>query len=126
MTLLEILNKDLIKVPLAGTTKDEIIREMLELAAKSGAVTDREQALSDIFTRESLGSTGLERGIAIPHAKTPAVEKIILAIGIKPEGVEFQSLDGSVGTSYRDPFGNRQSHQIRRLLPGAGSSPERG
>jgi len=95
MTLLELLNKDLIKVPLTGTTKEEILRELVSLAEKSGAVKDGALALEGVHTREAMGSTGLERGIAIPHAKTDGVSRIVLTIGIKPEGVEFQSLDGN-------------------------------
>lgn len=94
MALLELLKKDCIKVPLSGTTKDEIIRELVDLLYASGGISDKNKALDAILNREMLGSTGLERGIAIPHAKTEGVSRVLAAIGIKPEGVDFQSLDG--------------------------------
>jgi mannitol/fructose-specific phosphotransferase system IIA component (Ntr-type) len=45
--------------------------------------------------RESLGSTGLEQGIAVPHAKTQAVNALTVALGISPKGIEFQAIDGN-------------------------------
>ena len=100
MTLIEILDEKLIKVPLAGTTKDEVIEELVDLLDKNGLLSDRSDALEKVYAREAMGSTGLEKGIAIPHAKSEGVKSIVLAVGIKPEGIDFQALDGNLSTIF--------------------------
>ena len=88
------LNKDCISVDLKGNTKDEILEELLSLLCQSGNIEDRAMVLNALKERESSMSTGLEKGIAIPHAKTNGVRETCVAIGLKKEGVNFDSLDG--------------------------------
>ena len=88
------LNKDCISVDLKGNTKDEILEELLSLLCQSGNIEDRAMVLNALKERESSMSTGLEKGIAIPHAKTNGVKETCVAIGLKKEGVNFDSLDG--------------------------------
>ena len=95
MGFLDLLDKRLIKVPLNAESKNEVIEELIELLAQEGKLLDREQALQDVMNRELLGSTGLERGIAIPHAKTSAVDSMVMAIGTAPGGIDFDALDGN-------------------------------
>ena len=57
-------------------------------------IDDLDAVLQAIQEREDLQSTGLESGIAVPHGKTPAVPSLRLAIGIAPDGIDFNSLDG--------------------------------
>lgn len=80
---------------LAAGDKRAAIEELLELLVRSGAISNRETALADILAREAKMSTGMEQGLAIPHAKSHAVRKLTVALGISPQGIEFQSLDGS-------------------------------
>ena len=94
MGFLELLNKDMIKVPLENTAKNDVLEELLGLIDKNGGINDRAQALEDLRKRELLGSTGLEKGIAVPHAKTPAVDRMVMAVGIAPKGIDFDALDG--------------------------------
>ena len=94
MGFLDLLNKDMIKVPLEKVTKNDVLEELLELIDKNGGLKDRKQALEDLQKRELLGSTGLEKGIAVPHAKTGAVDKMVMAVGIAPKGIDFNALDG--------------------------------
>jgi len=61
---------------------------------KSGKVSDREKALKEILDREKKMSTGIQHGVAIPHAKSSAVKELAACIGLKPEGADFASLDG--------------------------------
>jgi len=79
---------------LNGTNKKEIISALIELATKSGLIADTAKARDAVMARESTGSTGMQHGIALPHAKTEAVDQLVCAIGLKPEGVDFDSLDG--------------------------------
>lgn len=94
MALIDKITENVIKVPLVSTTKADVIRELLDLLVAAEAVKDDATAYNALLERESKGSTGLEQGIAIPHAKTDAVENIQIAIGISPGGIDFQALDG--------------------------------
>lgn len=87
-----------IKISLDGITKTEIINEMVELLVISGqlSIGKRDEVIKDLLSREESMSTGMQDGIALPHAKTPAVQKLIFAIGLKKDGVDFNSLDGKL------------------------------
>jgi PTS system nitrogen regulatory IIA component len=94
MALLDLISRDVIKVPLQGSSKPDVIRELVELLRDAGRIAEVQPAYDAVMTREAMGSTGLENGIAVPHAKTRAVRKLTIAIGVAPRGVEFQSIDG--------------------------------
>ncbi len=79
---------------LSFRTKPEIIKELVALAEKSGLISDVDEAVAAVMAREATGSTGMQYGVALPHGKTTAVEQIVCAIGLIPEGVDFDSLDG--------------------------------
>jgi mannitol/fructose-specific phosphotransferase system IIA component (Ntr-type) len=89
-----VLNPSVVTTTLAGTTKQAIIEELLDLLMATGRVSDRALALDSLLSREKKMSTGLQFGVAIPHAKTPAVKELVACIGLKKEGVDFASLDG--------------------------------
>jgi mannitol/fructose-specific phosphotransferase system IIA component (Ntr-type) len=86
----------MIKIPLASAEKKAAIEELVKLAFNSGKIADSVRALKDVMERESLMSTGIGKGIAIPHAKTGGVKDLTLALGICPDGIDFDSLDGEV------------------------------
>ena len=94
MALLDLIKADQIKVPLVSNTKNEILYELIQILVDAGVISDREEAFRVIRAREDQSSTGLADGIAVPHAKTALVDKLTMAIGIKPEGMDFSSLDG--------------------------------
>jgi mannitol/fructose-specific phosphotransferase system IIA component (Ntr-type) len=94
MTLMDVLDKDLIKVPLEHTSKNGIIEEMVDLLASKKKLVKRDEILRAVLAREALGSTGLADSIAIPHAKTPAVDRLSLVVGISRVPVDFQAQDG--------------------------------
>lgn len=100
MRLNQVLNESVVKMYLEGGTKQEIIEELLDMLVNTGAVTNRTLALADVLERERKMSTGIQHGVAIPHAKTSAVKKLTACIGIKPEGVDFQALDGKTSTIF--------------------------
>jgi fructose-specific phosphotransferase system IIA component len=87
-----------IVLDLKADTKEGVIRELLDTLARNGRISDPELAMADVMERERSMSTGMQNGIALPHAKTDAVETMAAAIGIKRGGVEFQSLDGKPAT----------------------------
>jgi len=79
---------------LAATTKEEVIDELLALLTSAGLVRDAERARRVVLEREAAMSTGMQYGIAIPHGRTDAVDRLVCAIGIKSEGIDFDSIDG--------------------------------
>lgn len=94
MALVDLVEESIVKVPLQGKTKVDIITELVEILSNAGKINDKDPIIDALLQRENQGSTGLEQGIAVPHAKTTAVDNITLAIGISPEGMEFDALDG--------------------------------
>ncbi len=83
-----------IKLGLESQRKDEVIEELVELLVESCNVSDADTILDAVLSREREGSTGLEKGVAIPHAKSDAVSKLCIAIGISKDGIDFEALDG--------------------------------
>ena len=93
MALIDLVAEDIVKVPLISTNKPDVLRELVQILEDAGQIEDFEAVLNALKQRESQGSTGLEDGIAVPHCKTVAVSTLKLAIGIAPEGIDFDSLD---------------------------------
>ncbi len=93
MQLKDYLPETHIIVDLKGSRKIEIIEELLDLMRDQKLVNDYELAMNDILAREGYLSTGLENGLAIPHAKTKGIDKLAMVFGLKREGVEFETLD---------------------------------
>jgi len=95
MALVDLIRPEVVKVPLVSTTKPEVIRELVECLRDAGKISDVEAVYDALMKRESMGSTGLEQGIAVPHAKTTAVNALTVALGISPKGIDFQAIDGN-------------------------------
>ncbi len=99
-SLLKLIKKETVSTNLKGTTKVEIITELVDLLEKGGAIRDKETVINDVLAREKTMSTGMQHGIAIPHGKTEGIEAMSVAIGVKKEGIEFGSLDGKPSTLF--------------------------
>ena len=91
--LKETLTIDLVTTNLAGTDKDQVIRSLMDLICNSGRIKNRELALDDVLAHETGMSTGMEHGIAIPHAKSDAVDELVACVGISKHRIDFESLD---------------------------------
>ncbi len=89
------LTPDNLLPQIKATTKEEAIRELITILASTGALDDPEAAYQDVLEREALMSTGMQDGIAIPHARTPAAKQLACAVGLASSGIEFDSLDGA-------------------------------
>ncbi len=87
---------DAIRAELKAEDKEGVIREMVQSLQESGTIEESEfeSIVKAIMKREELGSTGIGRGVAVPHTKHPSVEKLVGVIGVSPDGVDFDSLDG--------------------------------
>ena len=100
MNLKKTLRRESILHRLKSTTKTEAIEEMVDFLADQGKISDRGTALRAILEREGKMSTGMQNGIAIPHGKTIGAGELITAIGLKPEGIDFDSMDDKPATIF--------------------------
>ena len=96
MRMSDFVVKDSIIPRLTAVTKEGVIREMVEGLRNAGQFrgADPEDIIRAILKRELLGSTGIGRGVAIPHTKHASVDRLIGTVGISRGGVVFESLDG--------------------------------
>ena len=93
MNLKTIIGTETVELRLKGTTKKEIINELLDILHKAGKIQDRGAALAAVMDREEKMSTGMKHGIAIPHGKTATIADLVACIGISENPVDFNSLD---------------------------------
>ena len=91
MELRDFFSEDAIKLELEGNTKDEILKELIDLLG----LDDKSEGMlfKMLKRRENLGSTGIGRGIAIPHCRSLVVNKLRVAFGRKSQGVDFKAID---------------------------------
>lgn len=92
--LKSMITKECISLNLTAKSKNDVIDELVNMLFKNGKLNDPKEYKAQILKREEESSTGLEEGIAIPHAKTAAVKVPTVAIGISKDGIDFNSLDG--------------------------------
>jgi PTS system nitrogen regulatory IIA component len=92
-TIKDLLQDDLIIENIEAKDKDGVLREFARLLKENGKIEDEENLVRVLTERETLGSTGIGDGVAIPHGKLGSVSEIIVAFGRSTSGVEFQSLD---------------------------------
>src|SRR5512142_3278146 len=92
MELREFFSEDAIQLDLQGTTKDDVLKELISLLG----LDDKSEGMlyKMLKRRENLGSTGIGRGIAIPHCRSLVVNRLRVAFGRKPAGVDFKAIDG--------------------------------
>ncbi len=83
---------------LNATDKEGTIREMVQALCKAGKIEKShfEDIVQAILKREELGSTGIGRGVAVPHTKHPSVDQLVGTVAVSQQGVDFASLDGEV------------------------------
>src|SRR5712691_396423 len=91
MELREFFSEDAIKLDVAGTTKDDVLKELIALLK----LDDKSEGMlfKMLKRRENLGSTGIGRGIAIPHCRSLVVSRLRVAFGRKPDGIDFKAID---------------------------------
>lgn len=94
MLLTDLITPERIKIPLVGTTKEELLHELVEVATRRDSVEDAEDVLRAVREREAVLSTGIGQGVAIPHGKSPAMPELRMAAGYTRAPVDFDALDG--------------------------------
>lgn len=96
MKFADFICREAVKADLTADDKESVIREMVSslLAAKQVKEDEKESIVKAILKREELGSTGIGRGVAVPHTKHPSVDRLVGAVAVSHNGVDFDSLDG--------------------------------
>jgi len=96
MQIMDFLSKKAIVLDLKSVKKEEVIKELVDALITAGEIEKRHKTklIDALMARESLGSTAIGQGIAIPHAKCDCVENLLGAFGLSRKGVDFDSLDG--------------------------------
>lgn len=96
MSLTDSLKKEFCFCPLKGRSKEEVLSNLLSSFASAYGMSEEEEkeALDAVMKREALGSTGLEHGVAIPHAKVDFIHKPVVAIAVGENEIDFSSADG--------------------------------
>ncbi len=96
MKFADFVKNDAIQSDLQAIDKEAVIRELVASLVKAGQLdaAEEENIVQAVLKREELGSTGIGRGIAVPHTKHPSVTEPIGTVGVSYSGVDFNSLDG--------------------------------
>ncbi len=94
MLLCETFPVSLIKVDLEAEDKDEVFEELVDVFCRATGNASREEILAALRDRESKMSTGIKKGIALPHGKTNAVDRIYGVAGVSRSGIDYDALDG--------------------------------
>ena len=120
MKFADFVSVDAIRAELTAEDKPGVIRELAEALQEAGkiAASEVDSIVKAVMKREELGSTGIGRGVAVPHTKHPSVDRLVGTVGVSPEGVDFDSLDGEkVQLFFPADFAARSAG---RSLAGAG------
>jgi len=93
MKIIDFLKPEMICIDMKARTKEDAIRELAELMKKSGEISNFQQYLTEVLERESIVSTGIGNELAIPHARTGTVNKILIVFGLSKNGIDFEASD---------------------------------
>jgi len=96
MKIMDFLSKKAIIADIKSTKKEDVIKELVDVLIDGEGIEkrSRNKLIDALMARESLGSTAIGQGVAIPHAKADCVDKLTAAFGLSKKGVNFDSLDG--------------------------------
>lgn len=96
MKFADFVSREAVRADLTADDKPGVIREMVQalLDANRVAPDQFESIVKAILKREELGSTGIGRGVAVPHTKHPSIDRLVGSVAVSAEGVDFDSLDG--------------------------------
>ena len=94
MKLTDVIHPKAINLELSGTTREEVLSQLVDLLAGSGAIQHPDKILDSLVEREGLGSTGIGHGVAIPHGRCAELKAPSVALGRTQKDIEFDSIDG--------------------------------
>lgn len=96
MKFVDFVSREAIRTDIEVDTKEQVIRSMAKALLEAGKIAEdqHESIIEAILKREELGSTGIGRGVAVPHTKHPSVKELVGTVAVSESGVDFDSLDG--------------------------------
>lgn len=96
MKFVDFVSRDAIRTDIEVTDKESVIHAMVTALQESGKIAEDQfdSIVEAILKREELGSTGIGRGVAVPHTKHPSVNELVSTVAVSEKGVAFDSLDG--------------------------------
>src|SRR5688572_2689624 len=94
MLLSDLLNAKAVSADLSASTKREALAEMVELLESAHDLESRGEILDRVLRREAMMTTGIGNGVAIPHGKAKAVDRMLASCAISRDGVDYDSVDG--------------------------------
>ncbi len=94
MKIMDFLDKKAIKLDMDSSEKEDALKELVDVLVEAHDMGDKKSIVKALIERESLGSTGIGQGIAIPHGKTDRASELVAVLGISQKGVNFEALDG--------------------------------
>jgi len=96
MKFADFVSREAIRAELEAEDKEGVIREMVQALRDAGKISaeQMEDVVRQVMKREELGSTGIGRGVAVPHTKHSSVDELVGTVAVSKQGVNFQSLDG--------------------------------
>jgi nitrogen PTS system EIIA component len=93
MRIVDFLRSNAVIASLQANSKEEVLKELLQPIADNHPGIDENGLLKTLITRESLGSTGIGGGVAIPHGKYDGLRELVASFGKSPKGIDFDSMD---------------------------------
>ena len=96
MKFADFVSREAIRADITADDKEGVIREMVQALLEANKIAESEfdSIVKAIMKREELGSTGIGRGVAVPHTKHPSIDRLVGTVAVSSEGVDFDSLDG--------------------------------
>lgn len=94
MRIADILKPACVKVPLTGADKQSALFELVDVLASHCEIPDVEHLKQAVWQRETIRTTGIGHGIAVPHGKTEGLKQLNMAIGLTAEPLDFNAIDG--------------------------------
>ena len=94
MLLYDVFSQDKIIIGLESENKDEVFEELIDKICQIYKNCNREELLMALWERENKMSTGIQKGIAIPHGKTSSLNGVCGVLGISKKGIDYDALDG--------------------------------
>ncbi|TWU29506.1 PTS sugar transporter subunit IIA [Bythopirellula polymerisocia] len=96
MKFVDFVSREAIRTDIEVDNKEQVIRAMANALLEAGKIAEdqHESIVEAILKREELGSTGIGRGVAVPHTKHPSVKELVGTVAVSDSGVDFDSLDG--------------------------------
>ncbi|MBN2030917.1 PTS sugar transporter subunit IIA [bacterium] len=93
INIVDFLKEEFFISRLEENSKETVLKELLQPLVHAGVINSESLVLETLIKRETLGSTGIGKGIAIPHCRTLAISNLYIVVGISTKGIDYQAID---------------------------------